>query len=88
MIDNYCKTLKLWNGFSMLCGAKSAVYTHICRTVCRLCERSIWKFAKDVYIPNYVAQYVNRLSDYFYALGRRINGDKGNDEVLVKDVIH
>lgn len=45
--------------------------THICRTVCRRAERILSK-AKDnnITISGIIMAYINRLSDYFFILGR------------------
>lgn len=49
--------------------------THLCRTVCRRAERvavkALREFATD---PNAII-YLNRLSDFFYMMGRRLARD-------------
>ncbi|BCB03891.1 cob(I)yrinic acid a,c-diamide adenosyltransferase [Bacillus sp. KH172YL63] len=55
-------------------GVKAAASIHIARTVARRAERSIVSLSKtDEHFPYVTLQYVNRLSDYFFALARVIN---------------
>ncbi|MFA1821992.1 cob(I)yrinic acid a,c-diamide adenosyltransferase [Virgibacillus oceani] len=55
-------------------GSKPAATIHIARTVARRAERLIVKLMKqDENVPPVTLQYVNRLSDYFFALARLIN---------------
>lgn len=57
--------------FTLPAGNTQMSYSHICRTVCRRAERRIIT-ARDLHpeIPEIVARYINRLSDYLYAFGR------------------
>lgn len=55
-------------------GTEAAATVHIARTVTRRAERlvvTLWKTNKD--IPELPLKYLNRLSDYFFALARVIN---------------
>lgn len=55
-------------------GTKPAATIHIARTVARRAERMIVKLMKqDENVSPVALQYVNRLSDYFFALARLIN---------------
>ena len=54
-------------GGSHMCVAQ----THVVRTVTRRAERSLARL-EDNEIPAEVAAYLNRLSDYFFALGRQL----------------
>jgi len=47
-------------------------YAHICRTVCRRAERRVVALSLDTEINPFVIRYLNRLSDYFFVLGRSI----------------
>lgn len=50
-------------------GNLAASYAHVCRTVCRRAERRAVKIgAKGVEL-----QYLNRLSDYFFLLARKLS---------------
>lgn len=50
---------------------QSVAQTHVARTVTRRAERSLARL-QDQALPTEVASYLNRLSDYFFALGRRM----------------
>lgn len=55
-------------------GTKAAASIHIARTVTRRAERLVVKLLKkDAETPVITLQYLNRLSDYFFALARVIN---------------
>lgn len=55
-------------------GAKASASIHIARTVTRRAERLIVKLMKnDPDVSPICLQYLNRLSDYFFALARVIN---------------
>jgi cob(I)alamin adenosyltransferase len=55
-------------------GAKASASIHIARTVTRRAERLVVSLLKaDATAPVVCLQYLNRLSDYFFALARVIN---------------
>ncbi|MGG4168225.1 cob(I)yrinic acid a,c-diamide adenosyltransferase [Rossellomorea vietnamensis] len=55
-------------------GAKASASIHIARTVARRAERCMVSLSKtDEDFPVVTLQYINRLSDYFFALARVIN---------------
>lgn len=55
-------------------GSKPAASTHIARTITRRAERLVVKLRREVpEVSEKVLSYLNRLSDYFFALGRVIN---------------
>lgn len=55
-------------------GAPAAASIHIARTVTRRAERLVVSLLKtDPEVSETALQYLNRLSDYFFALGRVIN---------------
>lgn len=63
-------------------GSKASASIHIARTVTRRAERLVVSLLKaDATTPIVCLQYLNRLSDYFFALARVINFRLG-----VKDV--
>lgn len=64
-------------------GARGAAYAHVCRTVCRRAERCILRLAETgAEVDANVCAYVNRLSDYFFVLARKLNVDNGVDDVV------
>lgn len=55
-------------------GTKPAATIHIARTIARRAERLVVSLIKqDETVPAVTLQYLNRLSDYFFALARVIN---------------
>lgn len=54
---------------------------HIARTVCRRVERIMVKLAEEIEIYENMVIYVNRLSDYFFVLARKIGSDLGIEEI-------
>ncbi|MDR3095160.1 MAG: cob(I)yrinic acid a,c-diamide adenosyltransferase [Bacteroidales bacterium] len=48
---------------------------HVARTVCRRTERLIVSVEENEDIPPIVNQYINRMSDYFFVLSRKIAKD-------------
>jgi len=51
-------------------GTRAAAAAHVCRTVCRRAERTLWALDETA-LP--CAQYLNRLSDFFFVLARSLN---------------
>ena len=62
-------------------GSNTVSYCHLARTVCRRAERRVCQLANEVPIPSELIKYLNRLSDYFFVLSRKIAVDEGVDEV-------
>lgn len=50
-------------------------YCHIARTVCRRAERIVYQVADDMFVPEEVTKYINRLSDYLFMLSRKLGKD-------------
>lgn len=65
-------------------GSLASAQTHICRTVCRRCERKVVRFKKQSRDPflEEGLMFLNRLSDYFFVLGRYLNMKTGGKEKL------
>lgn len=57
-------------------GYQGAAMAHICRTVCRRAERAIYRFCDEQHpVSEKLLSYINRLSDYFFLLSRKVNND-------------
>ncbi|MBB3113683.1 cob(I)alamin adenosyltransferase [Paenibacillus phyllosphaerae] len=54
-------------------GSEVSALLHVCRTVCRRAERLIVTLAGETEINHDVLVYMNRLSDYFFAVARSAN---------------
>ncbi len=53
-------------------GHVAVSHAHLCRTVCRRAERLVVALHQAESVEPLVLQYLNRLSDYFFMLGRYI----------------
>ncbi|WP_341674885.1 cob(I)yrinic acid a,c-diamide adenosyltransferase [Niveibacterium sp. SC-1] len=63
-------------------GARVAAMTHLARTVARRAERAVVTLAADEAVNEPVRQYLNRLSDLLFVLGRHLNRVAGGSDVL------
>jgi cob(I)alamin adenosyltransferase len=73
-IDEYTAEAPELERFILPGGSKPSASIHIARTVTRRSERLVVKLLKaDPSSPEICLQYLNRLSDYFFALARVIN---------------
>lgn len=79
-IDAILPPLKL---FILPGGCRAASYCHVCRTVCRRAERRILALIEEgAEVDENVTAYVNRLSDYFFVLARKLNVDENHPEII------
>ena len=66
--------------FILPSGGAITASAHVCRTVCRRAERIIYRLNSETPLEPNVLRFINRLSDYFFALARkevfRINGEE------------
>lgn len=84
-IDRLQETLIPLRLFVLPGGTRAASYAHVCRTVCRRAERMILRLAESgAYVDGNVTAYVNRLSDYFFVLARKLNHDNKVDDLVWK----
>lgn len=64
-------------------GSMAASQAHVCRTVCRRSERCILRLAEcGAEVDEQVLSYVNRLSDYFFVLARKLNVDAHVEDIV------
>ncbi|MBU8907190.1 cob(I)yrinic acid a,c-diamide adenosyltransferase [Desertibacillus haloalkaliphilus] len=80
-IDEYIKEAPELERFILPGGAPAAATLHICRTVTRRAERYVSQLHREDTTNPVVLKYLNRLSDYFFAVARVVNFRSG-----VKDV--
>ncbi|MCS5489252.1 cob(I)yrinic acid a,c-diamide adenosyltransferase [Algoriphagus limi] len=62
-------------------GHQSVSFCHLARTVCRRTERLVVELASYEEVNTLVIKYLNRLSDYFFILGRKMAQELGVEEV-------
>ena len=79
LIDSQLPPLR---AFVLPGGTQAASQAHVCRTVCRRAERCILRVLAECPLDTRVTAYVNRLSDYLFALARKQNIDAQEAEVL------
>ena len=70
--------------FTIPGGHKAVSACHICRTVCRRAERAALRADHCWGIDLAAKAWLNRLSDYFYQLGRRLTAHYAVEEQLWK----
>ena len=65
-------------------GTRAAALAHLSRTICRRAERSIVHLGHNEAVSDHARQYLNRLSDLLFVIGRTLNRAGGNGDVLWK----
>lgn len=84
-IDKIQKNLEPLKNFIIPGGNILSSHSHVCRTICRKCERKLCRLIEsDEFnnIDNIIIKYVNRLSDYFFVLSRFLSN--GDEEIIWK----
>ncbi|MDT4835724.1 Cob(I)yrinic acid a,c-diamide adenosyltransferase [compost metagenome] len=61
-------------------GSTVVSYCHIARCVCRRVERLTVHLAEESFVDNNITIYLNRLSDYFFVLARKLGVDSKTEE--------
>ena len=84
-IDDMQATLRPVTKLTLPGGHTLVSLTHICRTVCRRAERRTLEVASEHPVNEDVTRYLNRLSDYFYVLGRKLSDELGVKEIYWLD---
>jgi len=80
-IDKMEEKLEPLDSFIIPGGHPQVSLCHIARTVCRRAERVTIRVSEDNDIPEYIIQFLNRLSDYLFVLSRLIISQLGNKEI-------
>lgn len=81
-IDEMNAQLPELSAFVLPGGNLKASYCHVCRTVARRAERQAWRMASAYPVDELNLRYLNRLSDFFFVLGRFFVFADGNVEVF------
>lgn len=81
-IDTIDSRLPCLNSFVLPGGCVESAATHIARTVARRAERRIVSLSRVESVDPLAIRYVNRLSDYLFALARYENISRGLDEIF------
>ncbi len=81
-IDAMQAALPAIDKFTLPGGHEAVSLCHICRTVCRRAERAALRADQEHGIDASALVWLNRLSDYFYLLGRTLAMHFGAEEIL------
>lgn len=85
-IDRVDRSLPALKAFILPGGSPQAAVANVCRTVCRRAERDIVSLSSSTWVDPNVIRFVNRLSDYLFAIGRMANVASGTEEITWKQV--
>lgn len=80
-IDAFDLELEPLTTFVLPGGCIAAAVAHLARTTCRRGERRLVSLSEEVEIRPVVLRYVNRMSDFFFALARLLNARSGVPDV-------
>jgi cob(I)alamin adenosyltransferase len=81
-IDHYNANLEPLKDFILPGGSRAAALAHHARAVCRRAERALVTLAQAETVNDGARQYLNRLSDVLFVLGRVLNRAAGHGDVL------
>ncbi len=81
-IDRFNNELEPLKEFILPGGNRAAAITHLARAVCRRAERRLVSLAHNEPVTTASRQYLNRLSDLLFVLGRWLNKAAGGTDVL------
>lgn len=82
LLEKYNTTLEPLKDFILPGGTRAAALCHQARTVCRRAERMIVALGQEESVNDAPRQYLNRLSDLLFVLGRVLNRAGGRGDVL------
>lgn len=81
-IDSHTEKLPPLKNFILPGGSEAASRAHLCRTQTRNVERLMVELKDEVSeLPVNSIEFINRLSDYFFSLGRMINFEANKKEI-------
>ncbi len=81
-LDRFNDDLEPLKDFILPGGTRAAALCHQARTICRRAERMIVALGQDEAVNDAPRQYLNRLSDLLFVLGRVLNRAGGRGDVL------
>ena len=81
-IDRYNNELEPLKEFILPGGNRAAAITHLARAVCRRAERKLVALAHGETVTMTSRQYLNRLSDLLFVLGRWLNKAADGTDVM------
>lgn len=82
LLEGFNANLAPLKEFILPGGSRAAAFAHLARTVCRRAERSVVALARHETVTERTRQYLNRLSDLLFVIGRVANRHAGRGDVL------
>ena len=82
LLAEYNKGIPPLKEFILPGGTRAAALAHLSRTVCRRAERSVIALGRAEPVGESARQYLNRLSDLLFVLGRALNRAGKRGDVL------
>ncbi|MBT8136227.1 MAG: cob(I)yrinic acid a,c-diamide adenosyltransferase [Gammaproteobacteria bacterium] len=82
LLDQHNEALPPLKEFILPGGGPAAAACHLARTVCRRAERRTWTASRDTDLNPVALQYLNRLSDLLFVIGRVLARHENGREVL------
>jgi cob(I)alamin adenosyltransferase len=80
-IDEMELSLPVLSSFVLPGGHIVSSQCQIARTICRRAERQIIRLSAELFVPETVIKYVNRLSDYLFVLARKVLHDFNKEDI-------
>ncbi len=81
-MDEFTPELPQLKSFILPGGGPVHAQLHVCRTVCRRTERLVLHLSREEKVRPEALQYLNRLSDFFFVVGRWVGMQYGEPEFL------
>jgi cob(I)alamin adenosyltransferase len=81
-IDQMNEELPDLRNFILPGGDLASSHCHLARTVCRRAERKVVAMQQELTVAPMIVKYINRLSDYFFTLGRFYTKINKGEETL------
>jgi cob(I)alamin adenosyltransferase len=80
-IDAMNEVLPALTSFILPGGHPAVSYAHVARCVCRRAERIALRLSAESSVDPLIIKYLNRLSDYFFVLARKLSQDFNAPEI-------
>ena len=80
-IDKMDQELEPMRSFVLPGGNTIVSYVHIARCVCRRAERLVVHLSENTIVDEKIVKYLNRLSDYFFTLSRKLTKELDAKEI-------
>ena len=82
IVEDFNSDLPMLKEFILPGGTRPAALAHLSRTICRRTERAMVALHHAEALSEHARQYINRLSDLLFVLGRSLNRSGGGGDVL------